>query len=251
VLLGLLIGSPAPAPAAEDAVDGGVDASGVTITIVRWQGTDRVHATGSRGGDDPSGCDWAVVPAPLGALPPSDIPPFRPDSYLGLLTCDGVGVEVLWVGPHNTVDLEVEARRLVEEYVAHVPVPALTVHANPMPAGLVGLESWFWATGYDQRPIVDRIEALGYGVDVRIEPSAVTWSFGDGTTHVGGLGEAYPARSAIRHGFTVHGTRPLRAGFALVPRYRIDDTDWIELPPIEVADIMSYRVQEAQAVVTG
>ena len=39
VLLGLLIGSPAPAAAAEDAVDGGVDASGVTITIVRWQGT--------------------------------------------------------------------------------------------------------------------------------------------------------------------------------------------------------------------
>ena len=248
---GLPAGPAHPVEAAEDAVDGGVDASGVTITIVRWQGRDRVHATGGGGDDDPTGCDWAIVPAPLGALPPADIPPFQPDSYLGLLTCDGIGVEVLWVGPHNTVDLEAEARRLVEEYVAHVPVPSVTVHANPMPTGLVGLESWFWAAGYDGHAVVGRIDALGIGVDVRIDPSSVTWAFGDGATTEGGLGEAYPARSPIRHGYTEHGTRPVSAGFELVPRYRIDDADWTALPPIEVADTLTYRVREAQAVVTG
>ena len=253
-LVGLLIGSAPAALAAGGAggsVTGGVDPSGVTITIVRWQGSDRVHATARGGGDDPTECDWAIVPAPLGALPPADIPPYQPDAYLGLLTCDGVGVEVIWVGPDNTVDLEAEARRLVEEYVAQVPVPRITVHANPRPSGLVGLESWFWATGYDQRPIVDRIDALGFGVDVRIDPTPASWSFGDGSTTTGDLGEAYPNPSSIRHGFTEHGTRPVEAGFALVPHYRIDGTAWIELPSIPVTDALTYRVREAQAVITG
>ncbi len=69
-----------PAGAAEDSVGGTVDTSGVTITIVRWQGSDQVHATASGGGDDPTGCDWSIVPAPLGALPPADIAPYQPDS---------------------------------------------------------------------------------------------------------------------------------------------------------------------------
>ena len=253
IALVLLIGALgwSPAHAAEDAVGGAVDTSGVTITIVRWQDSQRVHATGHGGGDDPTGCAWSVVPAPLGALPPADLPPYRPDAYLGLLLCDGVGVEVIWVGPHNTVDLEVEARRLVEEYVARVPVPVIVVHANPMPAGLVGLESWFWATGYDRRPIVDRIDALGVGVDVRIDPTPVEWDFGDGHATSGGLGLAYPARSPVRHAFSHHGTRPVTARLDLVPRYRIDGTDWIELTAIRVQDARDYLLREAQAVVTG
>jgi hypothetical protein len=44
-------------------------------------------------------CDWSIVPAPLWALPPEGISPFQVDSWLGLLLCDGVGVEVIWVGP--------------------------------------------------------------------------------------------------------------------------------------------------------
>ncbi len=240
-----------PAGAAEDSVGGTVDASGVTITIVVWQGSNRVHATGAGGGADPTGCDWSVVPAPLGALPPADIPPYRPDSWLGLLLCDGVGVEVIWVGPHNTVDIEAEARHRVEEYVARIPVPRLSIGVNPMPAGLVGLETWFWATGYDRRPIVDRIDALGIGVDVRIEPTPLTWDFGDGHATIGGLGEAYPARSPLRHAYLRHGRPTVTAHLDLVPRYRIDGTDWIGLPSIAVRDTLAYRVLEAQAVVTG
>ena len=240
-----------PAGAAEDSVGGTVDTSGVTITIVAWQGSEQVHATGSNGGDDPTGCDWSIVPAPLGALPPADIPPFRADSWLGLLLCNGVGVEVIWVGPHNTVDLEAEARRRVEEYVARVPVPRITVGANPWPTGLVGLESWFWATGYDRRPIVDRIDALGVGVDVRIDPTPVTWAFGDGTTDIGGLGVAWPQPSPVRHAYRHHGTWTVTGHLDLVPRYRIDGTDWIGLPTIPVEDGLDHRVREAQAVVTG
>jgi hypothetical protein len=241
----------APAGAAEDAVGGTVDPSGVTITIVRWQGQDQVYATGSGGGTDPTGCDWAIIPAPLGTPPPSDIGPYRPDAYLGLLTCDGVGVRLQWVGDGDVVDLEAEARRLVEAYVARVAVPRLAVHANPVPCGLVGVESWFWATGWDGRPVVDRIEALGVAVDVRIDPTEVRWSFGDGRATAGGVGEAPPGRSSIHHVFTEHGTRTVTVGFDWRPRYRIAGTDWISLPTIPVAADRSYRVREAQAVLTG
>ncbi len=232
VALGLLAAG--PAGAAEDSVGGSVDPSGVTITIVRWQGQDSVHATGADGGADPTGCDWAIVPAPLGLPPPPDIGPYRPDAYLGLLTCNGVGVEIRWVGPGDVVDLEAEARRLVEEYVARVPVPQLTVHANPAPTGLVGLESWFWATGFDGQPVVDSIDAFGIGVDVRIDPGPPAWSFGDGASANGDLGQAFPTRSSIRHAYTTRGTRTVAVTFEWQPRYRIDGTDWIELPMIPV-----------------
>jgi hypothetical protein len=246
----LLVALAGPGTPAQGQVDGGVDPAGVTITIVRWQGRHFVHATGAGGADDPSGCDWDVVLAPLGALPPADIGPWRPDSHLGLLRCNGVGVRVLWVGPHNTVDLAVEARRRVEEYVARIPVPEVAVHANPDP-GLVGFETWLWASGYDGRPVVDRIDALGFTVDVRIEPTPVRWAFGDGDATEGDLGRPYPVRSSVRHGYAEHGPVAVRASLDLVPRYRVDGTAWIRLPAIEVADSLPYRVREAQAVIIG
>lgn len=244
-LLLVLWGGPADAQ-----VGGVVDPSGVTITIVRWQGSDHVHAAGAGGGDDPTGCDWAIVPAPLGTPPPSDIGPWRPDAYLGLLTCNGVGVRLQWVADGDVVALDVIARRRVEEFVAHVPVPELTLHTNPEP-GLVGLESWFWATGYDGEPIEATVDALGFTVEVRIDPTPVRWTFGDGGTQEGGLGEPYPARSTIRHGFTHHGTRPVTASFDWQPSYRIEGTQWVELPTIPVRATTTYRVREAQAVITG
>jgi hypothetical protein len=247
----LVLAVPARAPAAEDSVGGTVDPRGVTITIVRWNGSERVHATGAGGGEDPTGCDWAVIPPPLAVWPPADLPPEPPGSHLGLLTCNGAWVEVIWVGPHNTVDLGVEARRAVERYVARVPVPRVEVHPNPRPSGLVGLPSWFWLSGYDGEPIVDRIEALGVQVDVHLEPTPVTWAFGDGQVVDAGLGRAYPARSDVRHTYTTHGTTTVRADLALVPRYRIDGTEWLELPGIALGDQLRYRVLEAQAVIGG
>jgi len=243
-----LVAFSAPAGAAEDSVGGSVDPTGVTITIVRWHGTDRVHATAAGGGGDPTGCDWAIIRAPLGTPPPPDIGPWRPDAYLGLLTCDGVGVELRWVADDEVVDLEAEARRLVEAHVARVPVPRLTVHANPGPAGLVGLASWFWATGYDGEPVVDRIDALGVAVDVRIEPTTPVWDFDDGRSAAVDLGRPPPAPSTVRHGYTGHGRYEVAVAFAWVPRYRIDGTEWIELPRIPVRASLPYRVQEAQAV---
>ncbi len=238
-----------PARASEDAVGGHVDPTEVTITIVRWQDQHHVHATGSDGGADPTGCDWSVVPPPLGVWPPADLGPRPPGAHLGLLLCDGVGVEVIWVGPHNTVDLAVEARRLVERYVAQVPVPTLRLGANPAPAALVGVESWFWLDGYDGRPIVDRIDALGVGVDVRISPTPVSWSFGDGTTTTGGLGRAWPERSTVRHTYQRHGPQRVEASLHLVPSYRVDGGGWEELPAITLAAALDHRAREAQAVI--
>ncbi len=244
----LLAALVAPAGAATGQIGGGVDPDGVTITIVRWQGADLVRATGSDGGADPSGCDWAVVPAPVGVLPPPDIGPWRPDAYLGLLTCDGQGVRVLWVGPHNTVDLEAVARARVAAYVARVPLPDLTVGANPEPAGIVGIESWFWLDGYDGAPVVDTIDALGFSVEVRIEATPVRWRFGDGTVVTGGLGAAWPARSPVRHVYTRHGRWPVRTDMDWVPRYRIAGADWVELDRIPLVATATHRVLEVRAV---
>jgi hypothetical protein len=135
--------------------------------------------------------------------------------------------------------------------VARVPVPQLTVHANPAPTGLVGLESWFWATGFDGQPVVDRIDAFGIAVDVRIDPGPPAWSFGDGASAGGDLGQAFPTRSSIRHAYTTRGTRTVAVTFEWQPRYRIDGTDWVDLPAIPVEAGISYRTREAQAVVTG
>jgi len=239
---------PGPAPArAQTGVGGTVDTTGVTITIVRWQDRDSVYATGADGGADPTGCDWAIVPAPLGTLPPPGLPPWRPDSYLGLLTCDGVGVEVRWVGPDDVVDLAAEARRLVEQRVAHVAVPRISVHANPAPAGLVGVPSWFWIQGYDGRPILEEITALGVTVEVRIDPTAVRWAFGDGSRLEGGLGHPPPGASEISHVFDRHGTRPATARLELVPHYRVAGAEWLALGGIPLEGELRYHVREVQA----
>jgi len=237
----------APPPTADGQTDvgGGSDAGGVTIRIVRFRGTERVHVDGDGAGD---GCRYELADLSLrpGPTPPSD--PDEPRHRL--LLCNGFPVRWVLVGPDDVVDLEVEARRQVEEYVRTIPVPALEVHVNPPGTGLTGLESWFWASGYQGQVISHRIDVFDVGVDVRIVPTGVTWTFGDGASTDGDLGRPYPARSTITHVYTDRSSYEVRASMALRPSYRVDGTEWQPLPDIPVGGRATYPVTEVQAVIT-
>ena len=244
VALLVAVGSPVGA----GPVDGTSGQGGVTITIVQWEGQDQVHAQGG-GVDD--GCDYALDSGPPGFVPDLDTVGPRPaDAHLAVLTCNGVAVDLVWVGPHNTVDLADAARAAAQRWVQTIPVPSPTIGSSPPDAGLVGLESWFWIADGPDGSITDRVEAFGVGVDVRMVPSAVSWSFGDGHTAQGGAGQPWPARSDIRHAYQQGGTPAVRATQRLEPAYRVDGGAWLALPSIPLSATLDHRVREAQAILT-
>jgi hypothetical protein len=245
LLLGAALAAAPPPAGGQTDVGGGSHPGGVTIRIVRFRGTERVHADGEGASD---GChyelaDLSVLP---GARPPADLtqPRYR------LLLCNGFPDRWVLVGPDSVVDLEVEARQRVEEYVQTIPVPTLSVSINPPGAGLTGLESWFWASGYRGGVITERIEVFDVAVDVRIAPTQVTWAFGDGASVTGDLGRPYPERSTITHVYTNRSTYEVRASMALRPSYRVDGTEWQFLADIPVGGRATYPVHEVQAVIT-
>lgn len=246
-LISTATGSARPAAAGE--VDGGSGPDGVTITIVRWEGQDQIHAQGG-GVDD--GCDYGLVVGPPGFVPDLDtVGPPPPDSHLAVLTCNGTAVDLVWVGPHNTVDLADAARAAAQRWVQTIPVPSPTIGASPPDAGLVGVESWFWIDDGPGGAITDRVEAFGVGVDVRMIPTSVSWSFGDGTSTSGGAGRAWPTRSDVRHAYQRGGTLTVEAAQRLEPAYRVGDSDWLALPAIPLEAVLDHKVREAQAVLTG
>ena len=246
LLLGaaLAVAPPVPAGGQTD-VGGGSGPDGVTIRIVRFRGTDRVHVGGEGASD---GCRYELADF---SLRPGGGPPADPDqSRWRILLCNGSPERWVLVGPGNVVDLEVEARRQVEEYVRTIPVPVLEVNINPPGTGLTGLESWFWASGYSGGVVTHRIEVFDVAVDVRIAPTGVTWEFGDGASVHGDLGRPYPARSTITHVYTHRSTYDVEASMALRPSYRVDGTEWQYLADIPVGGEASYPVDEVQAVIT-
>jgi hypothetical protein len=244
VLLVLAPGHPARA----GSVTGDSGPGGVTITIVRWEGRDRVHAQGE-GADD--GCDYALAVGPPGFVPDlTTVGPRPPEAHLAVLTCNGAAVGLVWVGPHNTVDLAEAARAAAERWVQTIPVPSPRLGASPPDAGLVGLESWFWVEGGPTGPITDRVAAFGVAVDVRMVPSSVDWSFGDGTSTVAGSGRPWPHRSDVRHPYDAGGRATVTAVQHLEPAYRVAGSDWLALPPIPLTASRTHPVLEAQAVLT-
>jgi hypothetical protein len=243
----ILLGGPARPVAAQ--VDGGSGADGVTITIVRWEGQDRVQA---QGGASDDGCDYGLVVGPPGFVPDlTTVGPRPPDAHLAVLTCNGAALGLVWVGPHNTVDLAEAARAAAQRWVETVPVPTPTLVTSPPDAGLVGVETWFWLDHAARDASTDRVEAYGFGVDVRMVPSAVTWAFGDGTTTSGGVGEAWPRRSSIRHAYQRGDVVDVRATQRLEPGYRVAGSDWLALPPIPVEATTTHEVREVQALLTS
>jgi hypothetical protein len=79
----------------------------------------------------------------------------------------------------------------------------------------------------------------------------VRWTFGDGTSTIGGAGRAWPTRSDIRHAYQQGGTLTVMAAQRLEPAYRVAGSGWLALPAIPLDAVLDHRVHEAQAVITG
>jgi hypothetical protein len=219
---------------------------GVTVEILRWGGADHVRVSGGGGG---GGCTYTIDRIAedwVGSDGPT--PPPGSGLVLGLLSCDGVAQRLVYYDPNAVLDVDAEARRVAERFVATVPVPRPRIAAEP-DRGLAGIESAFALDGADDAPIEAALSAFGVAVDVRIVPSAVTWGFGDGSATVGGFtpaGHLFTERSTRagpEAGFTV------TAAYRLGPAYRIAGGPWLPLPDIPVGAHLSYVVHDAQAVI--
>jgi hypothetical protein len=228
-------------------VDGGSGPSGVTITIVQWDGPDIVHPQGP--GVD-GGCDYGLALGPPGFVPDlSTVGAQPPGAHLALLTCNGTAVGLTWVGPHNTVDLADAARDAARRWVETIPIPAPTIAMSPLGAGLVGLDTWLWSEGGPRPTISGQVEAFGVAVDVRMVSSPIAWSFGDGVTVIAGRGRPWPERSDVRHTYRQPTRAVVTTSQRVEPSYRVMGGGWLALSPIVVRAAQPYAVREAQAIV--
>jgi hypothetical protein len=91
---------------------------------------------------------------------------------------------------------------LAEEASSRQPWPRLTVGVNP-DIGITGLDSWFWLGPGDATMPPASATAGPLTVAVRAALVDTLWDFGDGSRIDTGLdlGQAYPSRSAVRHGY--------------------------------------------------
>lgn len=174
-----------------------------------------------------------------------------------------------------------DPRAVALDLLTHAPLPNIRVRMNPS-LGLVAVPGWFWIDGYDGRPFglsqaVDvppavsadvpfsvvpasdpRRQGTSFTVDVRIWARTYEWSFGDGASLVTrSLGRAYPAESEIQHTYR-HSSLPFRDGFPVrvtveyAADYQENGGASQPLPSIRRPyESGGYRVQEAQAVLTG
>jgi len=176
--------------------------------------------------------------------------------------------------------VSIDPREVALDVLAQVPMPSIRIRMNPG-LGLVALPGWFWVEGYDNRPFGasrtvevpptvgpevpvavvpagdPRRRGSAFTVDVRVSLARYEWGFGDGGAFVTrSLGRAYPAESDIQHTYEYSSLgRPdgfpvaLAAEFAA--EYRVDGGPAQTLPPVRRTYASGYRVQEAQAVLTG
>jgi len=242
------------------AFEGSTNRSGVTITGNQITTTGGIN---SYSDDQTGGSSCYSVPRKEGVeswMPEG----LEPGSILVSVYCDGAFVGNRWVAPGNVVDVDAEARRLVEQWVATVPVPEVAIGSAPPGETITGFETWFWVEGYRGNAIAELLDAFGHPVEVRIEPATVRWDFGDGDAAASppsprrGFGAAYPQRSDVTHVFedrstsdtAPDGAYQVTVAFDLVPRYRVDEGPWEALPAIPVSTSDPLVVREIQAVIT-
>ena len=168
-----------------------------------------------------------------------------------------------------------QAQRAAAQLTATIVVPALSVNISPDQAGITGLVSYFWVSGYDGGPIYRPADPspLGTGF-LRATPLSYQWSFGDGSTvTTTSLGDAYPKVSQIAHTYDVRSDRsPMAArglyhvsvtaffqvsfqvsapGQSLVPNGQWVDFATYNLPPLQASVARDYKVREVRQVLTG
>jgi hypothetical protein len=83
----------------------------------------------------------------------------------------------------------------------------VSIVANPLPVGLVGLDSWLWLDPTPQPIQVDEtIEGVLYRI--RARPLSAAWDFGDGdvSSYTGStsFGVPFPSPSQVTHVFQAH-----------------------------------------------
>ncbi len=141
------------------------------------------------------------------------------------------------------------------------PMPAWTalaswVAANPGPAGLVGLDSWFWL-GPSPRALTIHEKDRGTDYSITATPRWAAWDFGDGVTASlsgpRGYGRAYPEQSPVTHVYEAHN----QAGYIVQASVRYD-VSWtavlggLRVGPysmgafVQAAIPLRYPVEQAQ-----
>ncbi len=255
----LVLSTTSVAVAAAESPDGGEPPAAtiegaVRVTLLKVGGSYEVQQIHGSAAVAHGGCRWTVEfsfgldEAPFGT---SVGPIPSEDARLALLLCDGSVVRPIWVAPRDILDLDAVARGRAQRYIEDVLVPAVRIGVNPTATGLVGLESWYWITGFDGRITAPPITAFGMTVEVRMTSGRVRWDFGDGSELDGDLGQAYPAESSVRHAHARDGRFTIIADIALLPEYRVDGGRWFVLAPLSAVATATEQVEERQAVITA
>lgn len=156
-----------------------------------------------------------------------------------------------WLGPADLA--EVAIGPIVDELLARVEVLQSGIQVRPDNRGITGIPSMFWVEGPGATPAPESVEAFGLTVTVSFALVGVQWDFGDGTPPInGGLGEAWPERSSIRHTYRYASPNdvPYRVTATLTfqPSYTVDGAAGDALAPIQVAVTRDYLVRQIQAI---
>jgi hypothetical protein len=182
--------------------------------------------------------------------PPEYGSPPTPEHHLYLVFCDGAYIGWAWVRPGGSSSPLVDSTALARTVVDDIPVDLASINARPAGKAVTGIPSYFWVEGYDGEPIEGTVENGPVRVDVAVTLGSVTWDFGDGTPPLTTteLGEAWPARSEIRHAYRDRGTYTVTITLRLPAAFTVNGGNVTDLPDIVRTATLTYVVDEVQAV---
>lgn len=243
---------------------------GVTIYIGISDTSPGSSGDGSSGGGSFDAGDWSCTVDIMSIGNASldwflEEAPKHPGEAPWILRCNGEFIDIVWlpiaVDPVNIEIIvvpgdPVDPVTIAAELLDHVPVPNITISANP-DVGLVALPAWFWIDGYNGAPISASDTLGGVTVEVEITPTSYRWTFGDGATlETHSLGRAYPETSDIRHTYeqsslAAGGTFGVTVEITFSVRYRVNGGAWQPLAPISRTFSDAYPVQQLQSILTG
>lgn len=249
IALVLVLACTASAGASDRHVTAEVGGGGVDLVFTR-------SSDGTARSDGSSGsCDWHAIPAgsvqEFTEVPSAPVNPRAGEDdelYVVWSSCDG-SPRYAWLGASNFVD---PTGPILEEILDRVAVRPALVDVRPDSRGITGIESLFWLQGPGTQQFSETVSAFGIDVTVTVGLAGVEWDFGDGTPIVrAGLGEAWPAHSSVRHGYThASGDTPyvVTARLVFQPTYTVNGIPGAPLDPIVVPVEREYVVRQVQAV---